>query len=330
MNRWIWPVVIIGIIVLLPLVLTTYGMQLATEIFIMSIFVLSLGFIIGYVGLVSLGHAAFFGIGAYTVALLANVTTNTYVLILAAIILAGILAFLTGWLFVRTSGAYFLMITLAFNQVVYTVFFKWKDVTGGADGMTVRAQLDLGFGPVQSQLALYYIMAFSMLLCYFLLRRYIAAPLGKATLGVKENEDRMKALGYPIRSYKLIAYTVAGAMAGFAGSLYAFFNRFVSPEVASWFFSGEALVMSIIGGVGTLFGPPIGAGLFVILQNYISTFTARWPMVMGAIFIVFVLYSRGGIAHLLKRLWNRLFTKEEKLAEPAKVAEESKTEGGQA
>ena len=119
-------------------------------------------------------------------------------------------------------------------------------------------------------------------------------------------------------------------MAGFAGSLYAFFNRFVSPEVASWFFSGEALVMSIIGGVGTLFGPPIGAGLFVILQNYISTFTARWPMVMGAIFIVFVLYSRGGIAHLLKRLWNRLFTKEEKLAEPAKVAEESKTEGGQA
>ncbi len=291
----------------LPVILPAYGVRLATEVFIMSIFVLSLGFIIGYAGLVSLGHAAFFGLGAYTVALLGKTAGSSYVLIAAAIVIAGLMAFITGWLFMKTSGAYFLMITLAFSQVLFAVFYKWKDATNGADGMSVSAMLDLGFGPIRGQMGMYYFMAVSLLLCYFLLFRYIASPAGRVTIGIKENENRMRALGYKTRSYKLIAYTVSGAMAGYAGAMYAYFNKFVSPETLSWHFSGEALVMAIIGGVGSLFGPPIGAALFVILQNYVSTFTERWPIVMGVIFIIFVLYGRGGIANLLTFLWRKRF-----------------------
>jgi branched-chain amino acid transport system permease protein len=307
MKKYLLPLAVVVLIAVLPVILSTYGIRLATEIYIMSIFVLSLGFIIGYAGLVSLGHAAFFGLGAYTVALLAKSVANSYVLIAAAIVIAAVIAFITGWLFIKTSGAYFLMITLAFSQVVFAVFYKWKNVTGGADGMSVSASLDLGFGLISGQLGLYYFMAVSFLICYFLLHRYIHSPAGRATIGVKENEGRMKALGYQTRSYKLIAYTISGAMAGYAGALYAYFNKFVSPETLSWHFSGEVLVMAIIGGVGTLFGPPIGAALFVVLQNYVSTFTERWPIVMGVIFIIFVLYGRGGIANLLILLWRKWF-----------------------
>jgi len=272
----------------------------------MSIFVLSLGFIIGFAGLVSLGHAAFFGLGAYLVALLAKyVTANTYLTILTAVAAAALLAFVTGALFIKTTGAYFLMITMAFSQVLYAVFYQWKK-TGGADGMSVAATLDLGFGPIRGSYPMYYFMLVCFLLCSFLLHRYIHSPAGRATIGVKENEDRMRALGYKTRRYKLIAYTISGAMAGFAGALYACFNRFVSPETLAWHTSGEALVMAIVGGSAFLYGPPIGAAIFVILQNYISTYTERWPIIMGALFIAFVLANVGGVANVLAGLSRRL------------------------
>ncbi|CAM2844587.1 branched-chain amino acid ABC transporter permease [Paenibacillus sediminis] len=317
MKKMIFPAAIAVLLLILPVMLTSYGIKLTAEVFIMSIFVLSLGLITGYAGLVSLGHAAFFGIGAYTIALLGKFVPNTFVLLASAIIFAALIALLTGFLFIRSSGAYFLMITLAFSQMLYAVAYKLKGVTGGSDGMSVAASLDFGFGPISGSMGLYYVMAVSVMICYVLLRMFINSPAGKAIIGVKENESRMRALGYSVRSYKLLAYTISGGIAGYAGGLYAFYNYFVSPDTLNWNFSGQVLVMIIIGGVGTLFGPPIGAAVFVILQNYISSYTERWPMIMGVIFVAFVLYGRGGIANLLLLAWRKISRRQKEINSPA-------------
>jgi branched-chain amino acid transport system permease protein len=272
----------------------------------MAIFAMSLGLIMGYAGLVSLGHAAFFGIGAYTVAILGDYVGNTYLLLLAAVVLAALIAFISGYFFIRVSQFYFLMITLAFGQLLYAVIWQMKPITGGADGRSVSPVLNFGWGEIIDPEAMYYVMAVIFTLVYLILRLFVYSPMGQTVKGVMENESRMKMLGYNADAYKLVAYTLSGAVAGVAGAFYAYYNVFVSPELVDWLFSGQVLVMVIVGGMGTLFGPAIGAGFFVVLQNYMSTYTERWMLIMGLIFIIFVLVGRGGIIHLLMDLWQRI------------------------
>jgi branched-chain amino acid transport system permease protein len=260
----------------------------------------------GYAGLVSLGHAAFFGIGAYTVAILGDYVGNTYLLLLAAVVLAALIAFISGYFFIRVSQFYFLMITLAFGQLLYAVIWQMKPITGGADGRSVSPVLNFGWGEIIDPEAMYYVMAVIFTLVYLILRLFVYSPMGQTVKGVMENESRMKMLGYNADAYKLVAYTLSGAVAGVAGAFYAYYNVFVSPELVDWLFSGQVLVMVIVGGMGTLFGPAIGAGFFVVLQNYMSTYTERWMLIMGLIFIIFVLVGRGGIIHLLMDLWQRI------------------------
>ncbi|GAA4707554.1 branched-chain amino acid ABC transporter permease [Brevibacillus fulvus] len=295
----------IALFLLCPFILTSYGVKLASEVLIMAIFVMSLGLIIGFAGLVSLGHAAFFGLGAYAVALLGNHWENTYLLLISALVISGLAAFLSGLLFIRSSGAYFLMITLAFGQMIYAIVYKLEDLTGGADGMAVVASPNLGAGPIDSRLGFFYLTAVAFLISYYFLRLLIASPFGKSVRGIKENESRMTALGYQTRTYKLAVYTISGMLAGVAGALYAYFNQYVSPDLLYWMFSGQALIMVIVGGVGTLVGPAIGAGFFVVLQNYISSFTDRWPLIMGLIFVLIVLFGKGGIMQIAALLWQR-------------------------
>jgi len=298
MTRQIQMLLLLVIIVICaPWIMTQYGLTLATEIMIMAIFAMSLGLIMGYAGMVSLGHAAFFGIGAYTVALLGPLLHNVFLLVLCAILLSSLIALLSGMVFIRTSHFYFLMITLAFGQLLFALFWQLKSWTGGADGMKVSVSMDLGFGDIFSPLGLYYVMAVAFLFIYVLLRLFVQSPAGRIIKGVMENESRMIALGYPIRSYKLLAYTISGGIAGFAGALYAYYNLFVSPDLSNWMFSGQVMIMVIIGGVGTLLGPAIGAGLFIILQNFISSYTERWSMIMGILLVALVLAGKGGIAH---------------------------------
>lgn len=223
-------------VLVLPLILSSFGTNLATEIFFMAVFALSLGLIMGYTGLVSLGHAAFFGTGAYTVALLGEHIGNTYVLLLAALVFSGLLALISGALFIRTTGGYFLMITLAFGQMLFAFAFKMKSWTGGADGMQISVSPDFGFGPITSTHGLYYLAGVGFLLCYLLLLLFVNSPIGKIVKGIMENETRMKALGYQTRNYKLIAYSLSGTLAGFGGALYAFINSFVSPDLMFWIF----------------------------------------------------------------------------------------------
>ncbi len=294
------------LVLILPVILSEYGIYLTTEIFIMAIFAMSLGLIMGYAGLVSLGHAAFFGIGAYTVAIGGQYVPNTYLLLVLALLFAGALALLSGMLFIRVSEFYFLMITLAFGQLLYAIIWQLKSVTGGADGLQIYTPFNFGWGEIIDPYHMYYVIAVLFTLCYLFLKLFVMSSAGKAVQGVMENESRMKAMGYNIAAYKLLAYTIAGAMAGISGGLYSYYNLFVSPEMVSWIFSGTILIMVIVGGKGTLLGPALGAAFFIILQNYVSAYTERWPLIMGAIFIVFVLLKRGGIIHLLMDLYKKI------------------------
>ncbi|RAK15063.1 amino acid/amide ABC transporter membrane protein 2 (HAAT family) [Anoxybacillus vitaminiphilus] len=308
---FIYTVLLILLVLAMPLVLSDFGINLATEIYIMSIFAMSLGLIMGYAGMVSLGHAGFFGIGAYTVAVIGQYVSNSYLLLLISVVISGLTALITGVVFIRTSKFYFLMITLAFGQLLYVLFWQLKPWTGGADGMSVSAILNLGFGEILSPNAFYYVMGVAFIIAYILLRLFVESPAGKITKGIMENEARMSALGYNVRVYKLLAYTLSGALAGFAGSLYSYFNVFVSPDLSSWTFSGQVMVMVIIGGVGTLFGPAIGASVFICLQNFISTYTERWPMIMGAILVILVLIGKGGIIHWLRYFKDIIFLRKQ-------------------
>jgi branched-chain amino acid transport system permease protein len=316
------------LVLALPLVLSPFGVSVATEIFILAVFAMSLGLIIGYAGLISLGHAAFFGTGAYTVAVLGGQITNTYLLLVAALCFSGALAFVSGLLFFRSSGTYFLMLTLALGQVLFAIAFQFEALTGGGDGMSVAAVPNLGAGEVVGELSLYYLMGVTFLLCYVLLRVFVDSPAGKAVRGTKENELRMRALGYNVRSYKLMVYTLSGTMAGLAGSLYAYFNVYVTPELFNWAFSGEALIMVIVGGSGTLLGPAIGAGVVIALENYLSSYTDRWALILGLIFVAFVLVGRGGVIHLLHAALKAVIPSrlkhagERKPASPARAGEE--------
>lgn len=298
--------VAVVLILALPGSLSTYGVRLAGELFIMSIFELSLGLLMGYAGLTSFGHASFFGTGVYVIAILSKYVTNTYVLIAAAVVITGLLAWTAGLLFVRITGTYFFMLTLAFNQLLYVFFYKIKSLAGGADGMSISVKPDFGFGPISTPIGRYYVMAVAFILCFIFLHYLINSPTGRIVIGVKENHSRMRALGYNTNYYKVLVFTISGMMAGFAGSLYAFSNRFASPEIISWGLSGQALIMVIIGGAGTLIGPPIGAAIFVVLQSYISSYTERWPIIMGALFLGLVFLGRGGAAHLLIGVWRKI------------------------
>jgi len=291
----------------LPFIVSEYGINLAAEICIMAIFAMSLGLIMGYAGMVSLGHAAFFGIGSYTVTILGSHLSNFYLLILGSIVLSGLVALITGAIFIRTSKFYFLMITLAFGQLLFALTWQLKDLTGGADGMKISSTMNLGFGDIVSPLGIYFVMAGAAILVYIFLRFFVHSPAGKIIKGVMENESRMKALGYDPRIYKLLAYSVSGALAGFSGSLYGYFNLFVSPDLTNWMFSGQVMIMVIIGGVGTLIGPAIGAGLFIFLQNFISTYTERWPLIMGLLLVILVIVGKGGIIHWFALLRSKIF-----------------------
>ncbi|OQP05268.1 branched-chain amino acid ABC transporter permease [Geobacillus sp. 46C-IIa] len=293
-------VLLTALVFAMPLVLSDFAVNLATEIYIMAIFAMSLGLIMGYAGMVSLGHAGFFGIGAYTVAVIGQHVANTYLLLLLAVVMSGLIALVTGAVFIRTSKFYFLMITLAFGQLLYVLFWQLKTWTGGADGMSVSAVMNFGFGEIVSPNGLYYVMGLAFVISYFFLHLLVESPAGKITKGVMENEARMSALGHNVRVYKLLVYTLSGSLAGLAGALYAYFNVFVSPDLSSWMFSGQVMVMVIIGGVGTLLGPALGASVFIYLQNFMSTYTERWPMIMGVLLVALVLAGKGGLIHWLQ------------------------------
>ena len=309
------------VLILMPLITEAAELpsllSLATRALIYGIAAASLNFVMGYGGMVSFGHAAFFGIGGYVVGILfQNFTEETLFLGLMpgsnqmlvtlplAILVAGLLAAVIGALALRTGGVQFIMITMAFAQMLFFLFVSLK-VYGGDDGMMIKRTNDLPFLDLRDKATLYWVVLTVTVGFFLALRRIVNSSFGAILAGIRQNERRMAALGISVFRYKLYAFVLSGMGAGLAGALMANAMRFASPDMMYWMKSGELLVMVILGGVGTLLGPFFGAATLLLLESSLSTWTEHWQLFLGVILLVIVLWSRGGLAGLFAKIWGR-------------------------
>jgi branched-chain amino acid transport system permease protein len=285
------------VLAVLPYLISTYYLGLVSEILIFAVFAMSLDLLIGYTGMASLGHAAYFGVGAYAVGLLAiKLHWSVWSALPAALIVVALVATLFGLLALRTRGSYFLMITLALSQVAWGIAFGWRSLTGGDDGLPNLPRPELGAGwSLAGDQPFYFFILLLVGAAVLLLIQVATSPFGFALRGIRESETRMQALGYDVWRYKFAAFIIAAVFAGLAGALYAYYNRFVSPDYLGVFRSAEVLLMVILGGAGTLVGPAIGAAVIVLLENVISAYTERWLTVIGTIYILVALFAPNGI-----------------------------------
>jgi len=299
---------ILFVLALFPLFGSAYYNELLAKIMIMAIFAMSLDLLVGFTGLVSFGHAAFFGVAAYAVVLVSPKydPANLLVVLPAAVFAAAAVAFVVGLFVLRTKGIYFIMVTLAFAQMIYFVFHD-SPLGGGSDGVFLNVKPELRIGEtllldLGSPSQFYYLVLLFLIVAYVFLRVLLRSPLGHALAGIKSNEHRMLSLGFPVFLYKLAGFVAAGGLAGLAGFLSACQFGFVTPEILSWHQSGNVLLMVILGGIGTLNGAAIGAFAFVVLQEVFSSVTKHWQFLMGAVIVLVVMLLPGGLASLPRRL----------------------------
>jgi len=292
----------IALLLALPALLSTYYLGLVVQMLIFALFAMSLDLLIGYGGMASLGHAAYFGVAAYTAGLLAlRLGASVWLALPAALVAAALTAAVFGFLALRTRGSYFLMITLALSQVAWGIAFGWRTLTGGDDGLTGVPRPALGpHWSLADDTSFYYFVLLGTAIGAAVLARIVSSPFGYALRGIRESETRMAALGYHVKRYKFTAFVLAAIFAGLAGCLYAYDNRFVSPDYLQVARSAEVLLMVILGGAGTLIGPAFGAALIVLLENLISAYTERWLMVIGVIYIAVALFAPRGIVGFIR------------------------------
>ena len=293
---------------LLPLVASLsaekYLLDVGSRIMVFAVAAVALDLLVGYGGLISFGHAAFVGLGAYAVGILsAHGIADALVSLPVAIAVSMLFAFLTGLVCLRTKGAYFIMITLAFGQMVYFIATSLAPY-GGDDGLTIAARNTIaGLPLLKSDRAFYYFTLICLLATYAFCRALVASRFGRVLRGAKENATRMATIGFNVRQFQLVAYIIAGALGGFSGFLLANLTEFVAPTYMSWQQSGELLVMVILGGVGTLDGAIIGSIAYLIADEWLSGVIENWQVIFGPILVLVVLFARGGIIGLSSRLW---------------------------
>jgi branched-chain amino acid transport system permease protein len=276
----------------LPFGVGGFAIDLATLILIFAIFALSIDLLAGHTGRIPLGHAALFGVSSYVVAYC--VVTLDWPLLGAvplAILAATFTGAIFGWLARKTTGVYFLLLTLAEGMIVFGIAFRWSSVTGAENGLRGIPRPSL----VAGQSAFYWVTLAVFLFVLLALWRLLRSPFGATLRGIRESPSRMAMLGYDVPRHVLLAFAASGFFAGIGGALYALYNGFVSPATVSLTRSTEGLLMVIIGGTGKLLGPPVGAALIVLLENYASLWTDRWPMILGALFVIAMLVAREGV-----------------------------------
>ena len=281
----------------------TYVLDLVSRIMIFAIAAVALDVLIGYGGLISFGHAAFVGLGAYAVGILsAHGFGDALIALPIALAASALFALATGAVCLRTHGVYFIMITLAFSQMM---FFTAASLApyGGDDGLTVRARNTIaGFALMRDALSFYYVVFACLLATYLLCRVLLGSRFGRVFCGARENPIRMVSIGYDVFRYQLVAYVIAGAIGGLSGFLLANAAEFVSPAYMSWQRSGELVIMVLMGGMGTLYGAVIGAAAFVLAEEWLSGLTEHWKMIFGPLLVLIVLFARGGLVGLAARL----------------------------
>ncbi len=300
-SRWQYAILIA--LLVWPFAVSHYATGLITETLIFAIAAMSLDLLMGYGGMVSFGHAAFFGLGAYG-ALVLNVQAglHPWISLIGGVAVAAFGAVVIGFFCVKMRGVAFLMVTLAFAQLLYSGAVKWRWLTGGSDGMSGLPRPSILGLDLDHPVAMYFFTLASFLACLYCLRRLTDSQFGHALVGIRENETRMRAMGFETRGLRFVAFVVAGAFGGVAGSLYALLQGFVSPDALSWGMSGTFLLMVVLGGARSLVGPAIGATVFLLMKHLVSSHTTHWLSIVGIIFVLCVMFFRGGIFGLLERL----------------------------
>jgi branched-chain amino acid transport system permease protein len=280
-----------------------YLLSLFTRVMILAIAAIALDLILGFGALVSFGHAAFIGIGAYAMGILASHGQEDLLAgLVVALAASALFALITGAISLRTKGVYFIMITLAFGQMAFYTAASLR-AYGGDDGLTVaRRSLVLGSRLLENDRVFYYVVLGSLVGVYLLCRLVVASRFGRVLEGAKQNPQRMQAIGFNPYPYQLAAYVISGMIAGLAGFLLANLTEFVSPAYMSWQRSGELIVMVIMGGMGSLHGAVIGAAAFLLLEEWLSGFTEHWKVIFGPMLVLIVLFMRGGILGFLARI----------------------------
>ena len=311
-------VLLIGAIILVlvaPLFLKIVQIRILNEVIYFSLFAVSFNLLFGYAGLLSCGHAAYFGIGAYTTAILLKRIAGMPLLL--AILTSGIAAVvggaIIGFFCVRRKASYFVLLTLAFNQLVWALAWKWRSMTGGDDGIGGFVPKSMKLGIVTLDLSsagtVYCLSAVIVMFSLFLIWHLLRTPFGNTIRAIKVNEDRPEFLGYNVNFSKLLLFTMAAFFAGIAGSLYALFQDFVATSSVDLVMATQVIMMAILGGTGAFLGPALGACIFVYFTDWISHLTDRWEFILGALFIILVLYfHRGAIGLIPKKLKSIFFS----------------------
>jgi branched-chain amino acid transport system permease protein len=283
----------------------TFYVSFVRRVLIFALAASSLNLILGYGGMVALGHAAFFGAGAYVVAMLSvEGVSNALIAWPAAIGVTALLALLVGIVSLRTRGVYFIMITLAFAQMVYYIFISLRKY-GGEDGVNLSAHSKLPWIDLAHDSVFYYFVLIVVLLSIWLINRLVQSKFGQALQGIRENESRMEALGYPVLRIKLLAFVIAAAFAALAGVLLANHNLFVSPSLMHWTESANLIIMVIVGGMGLRYGGLVGAAVMLTLEEFLRLYTDYWHMPLGVLLLVIVLLAPRGVSGF----WNSVTAK---------------------
>ncbi len=294
-------------LLLLPLYSSMSGkifvLTLFTRVVIFALAAVSLNLIMGYGGMMSFGHAAYLGIGGYAVGILAHEGVGSgFVQWPVALLVSALFALVIGTLSLRTRGVYFIMITLAFAQMAYYVASGLARY-GGDDGLTIYKRSDFGgLIDLSNRVQFYYLCLACLFGGIYLVWRIVNSRFGMVVQGVRSNEQRMQAIGFPANRYRLVCFVISGTICGLAGALLANNTDFISPATMYWTRSGDLMVMVVLGGMGSLFGPVIGAIVFLVLEEFLSQITEYWAMIMGPLLLLIVLFGRGGIVGLLGRL----------------------------
>jgi branched-chain amino acid transport system permease protein len=310
-GHWIGLGIVVALLVLAPLVLPEFWRRFVTEILIWGLLAMSSDILIGYTGMVSFGHSAFFGLGMYgaAAALLGVRPPSLWLAILAGLVGAGAVAGCVAFFATRLRDIYFAITTLVFSQIFFVIIFTWTEVTGGENGLTFRQPpLSVpGLGSVGfTAVTLHWFVLAVVTVTYLVLRRITRSPFGMVLQAIRENEPRTRAIGYHVERYKMAAVLLSGLVAGLSGVLYAVQNRFAAPDFVHFVLSGETVIFNVMGGMGTLVGPVAGAAFFHLLREGVSRFFTEYYLIpVGLIFTAMVIFLPQGLLGFLRRTLNR-------------------------
>jgi branched-chain amino acid transport system permease protein len=274
---------------------------LGSRVLVMALAAMSLNFLLGFTGVLSFGHAAYFGLGAYGAGLtLKFLALSTPLALIAGMLLGGLCGAILGMLIVRRRGVYFAMVTIAFGQVFYYIAFQWSSLTGGDDGLRGFARQPLDFGLFKIDIltdanAFYYFVVVCFALAVGVMGFILRSPFGRTMIAIRENERRARFLGIPVERHIWIAFTLSCFFMGFAGALYALVNNFADPRGLHYSQSGDFVMMAVMGGMRSFWGPLLGAAVFVVLQDYLSSVTINWMSFVGLLFVLVVLFFPRGL-----------------------------------